>query len=77
MKQSSWIVKKTIVHLIKKGEMMSKLTHHIEHSKFNTWIVRDLNKKLVYIGLTRNDAIKWSFNQNKENRKENNNAEIK
>ena len=56
---------------------MSKLTHHIEHSKFNTWIVRDLNKKLVYIGLTRNDAIKWSFNQNKENRKENNNAEIK
>ena len=57
--------------------MMSKLTHHIEYSKFNTWIVRDLNKKLVYIGLTRNDAIKWSFNQNKENRKENNNAEIK
>ena len=56
---------------------MSKLTHHIECSKFNTWIVRDLNKKLVYIGLTRNDAIKWAFNQNKENRKENNDAEIK
>ena len=55
--------------LKKKGEMMSKLTHHIECSKFNTWIVRDLNKKLVYIGLTRNDAIKWAFSQNKENRK--------
>ena len=57
--------------------MMSKLTHHIECSKFNTWIVRDLNKQLVYIGLTRNDAIKWAFNQNKENRKENNDAGIK
>ena len=48
---------------------MSKLTHHIECSKFNTWIVRDLNKQLVYIGLSRTDAIKWAFNQNKENRK--------
>jgi len=50
---------------------MSKLTHHIECSKFNTWIVRDLNKQLVYIGLSRNDAIKWAFSQNKENRKQN------
>jgi hypothetical protein len=48
---------------------MSKLTHHIERSKFNTWIVRDLNKHLVYIGLSRTDAIKWAFNQNKENRR--------
>ena len=48
---------------------MSKLTHHIECSKFNTWIVRDLNKQLVYIGLSRTDAIKWAFNQNKENRR--------
>ena len=48
---------------------MSKLTHHIECSKFNTWIVRDLNKQLVYIGLSRSDAIKWAFNQNKENRR--------
>tara|TARA_R110002020_G_C15670476_1_gene717786 strand:- start:35 stop:202 length:168 start_codon:yes stop_codon:yes gene_type:complete len=50
---------------------MSKLTHHIECSKFNTWIVRDLNKQLVYIGLSRNEAIKWAFSQNKENRKQN------
>jgi hypothetical protein len=49
---------------------MSKLTHHIECSKFNTWIVRDLNKQLVYIGLSRNDAIKWAFSQNKDARKE-------
>ena len=49
---------------------MSKLTHHIECSKFNTWIVRDLNKQLVYIGLSRNDAVKWAFNQNKDARKE-------
>ena len=48
---------------------MSKLTHYIERSKFNTWIVRDLNKQLVYIGLSRNDAIKWAFSQNKENRR--------
>ena len=48
---------------------MSKLTHLIECSKFNTWIVRDLNKQLVYIGLSRTDAIKWAFNQNKETRK--------
>jgi len=48
---------------------MSKLTHYIEHSKFNTWIVRDLNKQLVYIGTSRNNAIKWAFSQNKENRK--------
>ena len=48
---------------------MSKLTHHIECSKFNTWIVRDLNKQLVYIGTSRNEAIKWAFSQNKENRK--------
>ena len=49
---------------------MSKLTHHIECSKFNTWIVRNLNKELVYIGLSRNDAIKWTFSQNKDARKE-------
>ena len=49
---------------------MSKLTHHIECSKFNTWIVRNLNKKLVYIGLSRNDAIKWAFSQNRDARKE-------
>jgi hypothetical protein len=49
---------------------MSKLTHHIECSKFNTWIVRNLNKELVYIGLSRNDAIKWAFSQNKDARKE-------
>tara|TARA_R100000306_G_C4346301_1_gene127819 strand:+ start:493 stop:693 length:201 start_codon:yes stop_codon:yes gene_type:complete len=48
---------------------MSKLTHHIECSKFNSWIVRNLNKQLVYIGLSRSDAIKWAFSQNKENRK--------
>ena len=49
---------------------MSKLTHHIECSKFNTWIVRNLNKELVYIGLSRNDAVKWAFSQNKDARKE-------
>ena len=48
---------------------MSKLTHYIECSKFNTWIVRDLNKQLVYIGTSRSNAIKWAFSQNKENRK--------
>ena len=48
---------------------MSKLTHYIECSKFNTWIVKDLNKQLVYIGTSRNNAIKWAFSQNKENRK--------
>ena len=49
---------------------MSKLTHHIECSKFNTWIVRNLDKELVYIGLSRNDAIKWAFSQNRDARKE-------
>jgi|TARA_R110002020_G_scaffold686_1_gene3399 hypothetical protein len=48
---------------------MSKLTHYIECNKFNTWIVKDLNKQLVYIGTSRNNAIKWAFSQNKENRK--------
>tara|TARA_B110000967_G_C18307392_1_gene281293 strand:- start:130 stop:291 length:162 start_codon:yes stop_codon:yes gene_type:complete len=53
---------------------MSQLSHHIECSKFNTWIVRDLNKKLVYIGTTRSEAIKWAFSQNKANRKVDNNG---
>ena len=55
---------------------MSKLTHHIECSKFNTWIVRDLNKQLVYIGTTRNEAIKWAFSQNKEDRKDKQNEQL-
>ena len=60
----------TLQKLIKRINKMSKLTHHIECSKFNTWIVRDLNKQLVYIGTTRNEAIKWAFSQNKDNRKD-------
>jgi hypothetical protein len=62
------VIRKEINFKIRENKM-SKLTHHIECSKFNTWIVRDLNKQLVYIGISRSDAIKWAFNQNKENRK--------
>ena len=52
---------------------MSKLTYYIESTIFNTWIVRNPDKTLAYIGLNRTDAIKWAFAQNKEDRRKNTN----